>query len=165
MDRRKFLSLASLAGLAVASTDAFGRPGRPETLGKNPTPLFESYKGPFYIMVNAGGGWDPTSLCDPKGAASAEDSEAMNRSYLTKDIGVTPSGIRYAPLGSMDNPTYFPPEVQANPRFQERLAREVPLGRLVGAREDAQFAAYLCSSAADCFVGQVFPLCGGWVAR
>ena len=65
----------------------------------------------------------------------------------------------------VDNPTYFPPEVQANPRFRERLAREVPLGRLVAAREDAQFAAYLCSSAADCFVGQVFPVCGGWVAR
>jgi 2-keto-3-deoxy-L-fuconate dehydrogenase len=65
----------------------------------------------------------------------------------------------------VDNPTYFPPEVQANPRFQERLAREVPLGRLVAAREDAQFAAYLCSRAADCFVGQVFPVCGGWVGR
>jgi len=65
----------------------------------------------------------------------------------------------------VDNPTYFPPETQANPRFQERLAREVPLGRLVSAREDAQFAAYLCSSAADCFVGQVFPVCGGWAVR
>jgi 2-keto-3-deoxy-L-fuconate dehydrogenase len=65
----------------------------------------------------------------------------------------------------VDNPTYFPAEVQANPRFQERLAREVPLGRLVSAREDALFAAYLCSTAADCFVGQVFPVCGGWVAR
>jgi 2-keto-3-deoxy-L-fuconate dehydrogenase len=65
----------------------------------------------------------------------------------------------------VDNPTYFPADVQANPRFQERLSREVPLGRLVSAREDALFAAYLCSSAADCFVGQVFPLCGGWVAR
>jgi 2-keto-3-deoxy-L-fuconate dehydrogenase len=65
----------------------------------------------------------------------------------------------------VDNPTYFPAEVQANPRFQERLAREVPLGRLVAAREDALFAAYLCSAAADCFVGQVFPVCGGWVQR
>jgi 2-keto-3-deoxy-L-fuconate dehydrogenase len=65
----------------------------------------------------------------------------------------------------VDNPTYFPPEVQANPRFQERLKREVPLGRLVGAREDAEFAAYLCSEPANCFVGQVFPVCGGWVAR
>jgi 2-keto-3-deoxy-L-fuconate dehydrogenase len=65
----------------------------------------------------------------------------------------------------VDNPTYFPPEVQENPRFQERLKREVPLGRLVAAREDAEFAAFLCSAAADCFVGQVFPLCGGWIQR
>ena len=65
----------------------------------------------------------------------------------------------------VDNPTYFPAEVQANPRFQERLKREVPLGRLVGAKEDAEFAAYLCSEPASCFVGQVFPMCGGWVPR
>jgi len=65
----------------------------------------------------------------------------------------------------VDNPTYFPPAVQANPAFQERLKREVPLGRLVSAEEDAEFAAYLCSDAANCFVGQVFPVCGGWVAR
>ncbi|NBS47876.1 MAG: SDR family oxidoreductase [Betaproteobacteria bacterium] len=65
----------------------------------------------------------------------------------------------------VDNPTYFPPAVQANPRFQERLAREVPLGRLVSAREDAMFAVYLCSDQANCFVGQVFPVCGGWVGR
>lgn len=65
----------------------------------------------------------------------------------------------------VDNPTYFPQEVQENPRFQERLKREVPLGRLVSAREDAAFAAFLCSDAANHFVGQVFPVCGGWVAR
>lgn len=65
----------------------------------------------------------------------------------------------------VDNPTYFPPEVQANPAFRERLKREVPLGRLVSAREDAMFAAYLASAHADCFVGQVFPVCGGWVGR
>ena len=65
----------------------------------------------------------------------------------------------------VDNPTYFPAEVQRNPRFQERLKREVPLGRLVSAREDAAFAAYLCSEAANCFVGQVFPVCGGWAPR
>ncbi len=65
----------------------------------------------------------------------------------------------------VENPTYFPAEVQADPKFQERLRREVPLGRLVTAREDALFAAYLCSDAANCFVGQVFPVCGGWIAR
>jgi 2-keto-3-deoxy-L-fuconate dehydrogenase len=65
----------------------------------------------------------------------------------------------------VDNPTYFPAAVQANPKFQERLQREVPLGRLVSAREDASFVAYLCSDAASCFVGQVFPLSGGWAVR
>ena len=64
----------------------------------------------------------------------------------------------------VDPPTYFPASVQAQPAFQERLRREVPLGRLVSGDEDALFAAYLASAAADCFVGQVFPLCGGWVA-
>ena len=65
----------------------------------------------------------------------------------------------------VDNPTYFPAEVQANPRFQERLKREVPLGRLVKAEEDAAFVAYLCSDAANCFVGQVFPMSGGWAVK
>lgn len=82
-------------------------------------------------------------------------------------VEVAPHNIQVNAIAQnfVDNPTYFPAEVQANPKFQERLKREVPLGRLVGAREDAQFAAYLCSDAANCFVGQVFPVCGGWVAR
>lgn len=65
----------------------------------------------------------------------------------------------------VDNPSYFPEEIQANPRFQDRLKREVPLGRLVSASEDASFVAYLCSESANCFVGQVFPVCGGWLHR
>jgi 2-keto-3-deoxy-L-fuconate dehydrogenase len=65
----------------------------------------------------------------------------------------------------LDNPTYFPAEKQVDPRFQEKLKREVPLGRMVSAAEGAEFAAYLCSAAADCFVGQVFPMCGGWLQR
>jgi NAD(P)-dependent dehydrogenase (short-subunit alcohol dehydrogenase family) len=77
------------------------------------------------------------------------------------------SGIQVNAIAQnfVDNPTYFPPEVQSNPAFQERLRREVPLGRLVSAREDAMFVAYLASVHADCFVGQIFPVCGGWVPR
>ena len=73
-------------------------------------------------------------------------------------------GIQFNAIAQnfVDNTTYYGPEVQANPRFQERLKREVPLGRLVTAEEDAGFAAYLCSDAAACFVGQVFPISGGW---
>lgn len=82
-------------------------------------------------------------------------------------VEVAPHNVQVNAIAQnfVDNATYFPAEVQANPRFQERLKREVPLGRLVGAREDAEFAAYLCSESANCFVGQVFPVCGGWVPR
>lgn len=82
-------------------------------------------------------------------------------------VELAPAGIQVNAIAQnfVENPTYFPPAVQADPRFQARLQREVPLGRLVGAREDAEFAAYLCSDAAACFVGQIFPVCGGWVAR
>lgn len=65
----------------------------------------------------------------------------------------------------VNTPTYFPPEVQALPKFQERLKREVPLGRLVDANEASEFIAYLCSEHANCFVGQVFPISGGWAQR
>jgi len=82
-------------------------------------------------------------------------------------LELAPRGVRVNAIAQnfVENPTYFPPEVQADPRFVERLRREVPLGRLVSAREDATFAAYLCSDAAACFVGQVFPLSGGWANR
>jgi 2-keto-3-deoxy-L-fuconate dehydrogenase len=65
----------------------------------------------------------------------------------------------------VENPTYFPPAVQASPEFKERMKWQVPLGRLVRPEEDASFAVYLCSDAANCFVGQTFPVCGGWVTR
>jgi 2-keto-3-deoxy-L-fuconate dehydrogenase len=82
-------------------------------------------------------------------------------------VEVAPHNVQVNAIAQnfVDNPTYFPPDVQSNPKFQELLKREVPLGRLVSAREDAEFAAYLCSEPASCFVGQVFPVCGGWVVR
>ena len=76
-------------------------------------------------------------------------------------------GIQFNAIAQnfVDNPTYYGAEIQANPRFQERLKRDVPLGRLVSAQEDANYAGYLCSDAAACFVGQIFPISGGWASR
>ncbi|MGH1359939.1 MAG: SDR family oxidoreductase [Burkholderiaceae bacterium] len=64
----------------------------------------------------------------------------------------------------VENPTYFPPEVQALEAFQARLARDVPVGRLATPEEDALFAVFLASSEVNFFVGQSFPFSGGWVA-
>ncbi len=62
----------------------------------------------------------------------------------------------------VENPMYYGPEVQALPAFQERLKREVPLGRLATPQEDALFAVFLASSEVSFFAGQSIPFSGGW---
>ena len=53
------------------------------------------YPGPFWIMVNAGGGWDPTITFDPKGGKQG-DRTTVNQSYAAGEI--TSSGnIPHAP--------------------------------------------------------------------
>ncbi len=117
--------------------------------------------GRILVMGSAG------ALRGQKRTGSYSAARGAQLAYV-RSVGIelAPQGIALNAIAQnfVENPTYYGPEVQANPRFQERLKREVPLGRLVGAEEDALFAAYLCSDAAACFVGQVFPVAGGWVA-
>lgn len=54
MNRRDFLNIAAMSGLAVAL------PSRTAKAAFNP------YKGPYYVFVSARGGWDPAYFCDPK---------------------------------------------------------------------------------------------------
>lgn len=101
MDRRDFLKIASTAGLGVAAASL---------------PFSEAkaveYKGTFWVTINAGGGWDVTSFCDPKGAkgnAPGDDPEPMNH-YLAKDIGTavgSNSGMKYAPDPAGANKAFF----------------------------------------------------------
>lgn len=107
------------------------------------------------------------ALRGQKRTASYSAARGAQLGYVrSAGIELAPHNIQLNAIAQnfVENPTYYGPEVQANPRFQERLKRDVPLGRLVSAEEDALFAAYLCSDAAACFVGQVFPVSGGWVA-
>ena len=109
-----------------------------------------------------------SALRGMKRAASYSAARGAQLAYVqAAGVELAPDNIQLNAVAQnfVDNPTYFPAEVQANPRFQERLKREVPLGRLVKAEEDARFVAYLCSNAASCFVGQVFPMSGGWAVR
>ena len=124
--------------------------------------MIERRAGKILVMGSA------SALRGMKRASSYSAARGAQLAYVQSvGVEVAPHNVQVNAIAQnfVDNPTYFPPEVQANPRFQERLKREVPLGRLVGAHEDAEFAAYLCSEPASCFVGQVFPVCGGWVNR
>ncbi len=54
MDRRSFLKVAAMTGLAVAAAP------------RNARAALKPYGGPFYVMISARGGWDPVYFCDPK---------------------------------------------------------------------------------------------------
>ena len=63
------------------------------------------YDGPFYVVVNASGGWDTTYLMDPKGVGG------INRLYAEGDI-LTEGEIKYAPTAKhisegMSNEDFF----------------------------------------------------------
>ena len=89
MDRRRFLKVAGLAGLSVMAP-----------LGlREGSAAPAKYPGPFWIMINAGGGWDPTITFDPKGG-TAKDRASVNMSYAPGEI--TSSGnIPHAPTALM----------------------------------------------------------------
>jgi hypothetical protein len=73
MERRNFLKLCGGAGLALM-TPVWMRGAKAQARDAEAG-------GPFWLFVHAGGGWDPTSLCDPKGRAGEMDPNAMNH-YL-----------------------------------------------------------------------------------
>jgi 2-keto-3-deoxy-L-fuconate dehydrogenase len=125
-------------------------------------PMIERRSGKILVMGSA------SALRGMKRTSTYSAARGAQIAYVQAvGVEVAPHNVQVNAIAQnfVDNPTYFPPDVQSNPRFQERIKREVPLGRLVGAREDAEFVAYLCSEPASCFVGQVFPVCGGWVTR
>ena len=69
MNRRELLQMAGLAGLtllvpSVARRSWAGTPGGDSAR--------------LWVFVHAGGGWDPTLLCDPKGQTAADDPAAVD---------------------------------------------------------------------------------------
>jgi uncharacterized protein (DUF1501 family) len=57
----------------------------------------DNYTGPLWLFLNATGGWDPTSLWDPKGYTDPADPARVNN-YARTAIGqVAGSTLRYAP--------------------------------------------------------------------
>src|SRR5215831_8267392 len=86
---------------------------------------------------------------------------------LTKAVGreVAGDGIQVNAIAQnyVENPTYFPPSLTADPDKLQRMVRNIPAGRLARGEESARLAVYLASEDADFFVGQVVPFAGGWV--
>src|SRR4051812_34213630 len=100
--RRDFLKLCGLVGLGLAC------PGGLTSLLDAARAKDETapYAGPYYVVFNASGGWDRTSLRDPKGAGG------INRLYQQGDI-LTHGAHHFAPnakhaaKGGMSNEDFY----------------------------------------------------------
>ncbi|MGB1274933.1 MAG: hypothetical protein ACPG77_04215, partial [Nannocystaceae bacterium] len=85
MHRRNFLKLAALSGVSVFSPFA-SRRARAAT-----------YAGPFYVMISARGGWDPTYFCDPK-PFNEDLAVTLNKRYNFDPDTHKAGNIAYAPI-------------------------------------------------------------------
>lgn len=88
MDRRDFLRLAAVAGLAV-----FAPRGRGATAGPLEADL-SPYNGPLWVTIHVPGGWDPALLCDPKG------SETGICKLFKEGAIMEAAGVPFAPVGA-----------------------------------------------------------------
>ncbi len=93
LSRRSFMKIASAAGLCLGSFPTLAAAAEGKALAPPP----------YWLFVHAGGGWDPTILCDPKGAKDELEEDPVNH-YFTDDI-LTAGNIKYAPIG--DNDAFF----------------------------------------------------------
>ena len=97
--RRDFLKLCGLAGIGIACPS--GLSSGLHAAAKDDSP----YEGPYYIVINASGGWDTTYLMDPKGIGG------INRLYKEGDI-LTKGAHKFAPTekhknGGMGNEEFY----------------------------------------------------------
>ncbi len=86
MDRRNFIKAAGLASVLGALPTSFNlRAGQ------------AGFEGKFLINVQAEGGWDVSSLCDPKMNVPGE--EQINH-WAQSDETRTAGNIQYAPFAN-----------------------------------------------------------------
>ena len=94
MNRRDFIKMSGLAGLSFSLGPQMGWAN---------ADLIEQ---PLFLSVHAGGGWDPTSFCDPKGRENEMAPDPVNHYFV--DQIQTPSSsspIQWAPMGN--NQAFF----------------------------------------------------------
>lgn len=80
----------------------------------------QAFSGPHWLFIDARGGWDPTSFCDPKGSGLGVNGDINN--YDPNDIGQI-GNIRYAPPPDsfVNNTTLFKNQDFFEAHFQRLL--------------------------------------------
>lgn len=102
--RRDFLKWCAAAGLGLAAPMCVTPSGRADEAADDAKEL-PPYEGPYYVVLNASGGWDTTYLMDPKGV------DGINRLYDEGQIE-TRGAHRFAPTakhkeGGLSNEEFY----------------------------------------------------------
>ena len=121
--------------------------------------MIERKKGKIVVFGSA------AALKGMKTLATYSAARAAQVGYVQSlGVEVAPHNVQVNLIAQnyVENSVYYPPELQQNEGFKKSLRRQVPLGRLATAQEDALFALFLASEESDFFVGQAIPFSGGW---
>ena len=124
--------------------------------------MIERQRGKIIVYGSA------TALRGLKTVTAYSAARAAQVGYVQSlGVEVAPHNIQVNLIAQnyVENPVYYPPELREKESFIKSLHRQVPLGRLATAEEDAKFALFLASDDSDFFVGQAIPFSGGWVQR
>ena len=79
LERRSFLKMMGAYLILPSALTGISRIARAEEIENN------RYNGTYWILIHAGGGWDPTLICDPKGYLTEDDPARINN-YHVEDI-------------------------------------------------------------------------------
>ena len=124
--------------------------------------MIERKRGKIVVYGSA------TALKGLKTVTAYSAARAAQVGYVQSlGVEVAPNNIQVNLIAQnyVENPVYYPDSLTSNARFQASLRRQVPLGRLGTAKEDALFALFLASDESNFFVGQAIRFSGGWVQR
>ena len=134
-------------------------------------PLMRLVRSAAPAMTERGGGSivaitssSPLRRMNPHAVAYVSARAAQNAFVRSAGHQLAKHNIRLNAVAQnfVANDTYYPPEVLANERFQQRLRQDVPAGRIGQPKESAELALFLASESASFIFGQIISSDGGW---
>jgi 2-keto-3-deoxy-L-fuconate dehydrogenase len=159
------------AAVTVASVTAHTDEVVDDVLDRLVRPLYWLLAAVLPSMVTAGDGalvvpTSATALRSGRHTVSAYEMARTAQTAVVRSAGreMAAHGVRVNAVAPnyVENPSYYPPDLVADERFQRSVAREVPSGRLGTGDEAAAVVEYLLSPGARYLFGAVLPVDGGW---
>lgn len=159
------------ATATVASVTAHTDQVVDDVLDRLVRPLYWILGAVLPAMVAAGEGavvvpTSATALRSGRHTVSAYEMGRTAQTAVVRSAGreMAAHGVRVNAVAPnyVENPSYYPPELVADERFQRSVQRDVPSGRLGTGDEAAAVVEYLLSPEAVYLFGAVLPVDGGW---